>query len=95
MVIFHARVIYRSFRLVTLHFFCKYLQGLLFILCTLCPADVSKFCVGQLTPHGIETLRNIRDFLNVMFVIKPDPNSNTVTLKCVGAGVKNIARKSS
>ncbi|KAG2554468.1 probable RNA 3'-terminal phosphate cyclase-like protein [Panicum virgatum] len=70
-------------------------QGLLFILCALCPADVSKVRVGQLTPHGIEMLRNIRDFLNVMFVIKPDPNSNTVTLKCVGAGVKNIARKSS
>ncbi|XP_039781875.1 probable RNA 3'-terminal phosphate cyclase-like protein isoform X1 [Panicum virgatum] len=68
-------------------------QGLLFILCALCPADVSKFCVGQLTPHGIETLRNIRDFLNVMFVIKPDPNSNTVTLKCVGGGVNNTARK--
>lgn len=68
-------------------------QGLLFILCALCPPDVSKVRVGQLTPYGIETLRNIRDFLDVKFIIKPDPNSNTVTLKCVGAGVKNLARK--
>nr|CAB3497585.1 unnamed protein product [Digitaria exilis] len=70
-------------------------QGLLFILCALCPPDVSKVRVGQLTPYGIETLRNIRDFLDIKFVIKPDPNSNTVTLICVGAGVKNLARKSS
>jgi RNA 3'-terminal phosphate cyclase-like protein len=54
---------------------------------------VSKVRVGQLTPYAIETLRNIRDFLDVKFIIKPDPNSNTVTLKCVGAGVKNLARK--
>ncbi|KAM0907802.1 hypothetical protein ACQ4PT_002395 [Festuca glaucescens] len=68
-------------------------QGLLFMLCALCPPDVSKVRVGQLTPYAIETLRNIRDFLDVKFIIKPDPNSNTVTLKCVGAGVKNLARK--
>ncbi|KAK3145590.1 hypothetical protein QOZ80_3BG0254830 [Eleusine coracana subsp. coracana] len=68
-------------------------QGLLFILCALCPPDVTKVRVGQLTPHAIETLRNIRDFLDVKFIIKPDPNSNTVTLKCMGAGVKNLARK--
>ncbi|VAI28144.1 unnamed protein product [Triticum turgidum subsp. durum] len=49
--------------------------------------------VGQLTPHAIESLRNIKEFLDVKFIIKPDPNSNTVTLKCVGAGVKNLARK--
>uniref|UniRef100_A0A0E0D965 RNA 3'-terminal phosphate cyclase domain-containing protein n=1 Tax=Oryza meridionalis TaxID=40149 RepID=A0A0E0D965_9ORYZ len=70
-------------------------QGLLFILCALSPPDVSKVRVGQLTPYAIETLRNIRDFLDVKFIIKPDPNSNTVTLKCVGAGVKNLARKTS
>jgi RNA 3'-terminal phosphate cyclase-like protein len=56
------------------------------------PPDVSKVYVGQLTPCAIETLRNVRDFLDV-FIIKPDPNSNTVTLNCVGAGVKNLARK--
>lgn len=68
-------------------------QGLLFMLCALCPPDVSKVRVGQLTPHAIESLRNIKEFLDVKFIIKPDTNSNTVTLKCVGAGVKNLARK--
>ncbi|KAJ4751641.1 RNA 3-terminal phosphate cyclase-like protein [Rhynchospora pubera] len=68
-------------------------QGLLFILCALCPPDVSKVRVGKLTPYGIETLRNIRDFLGVTFDIKPDPNSGTVLLKCVGSGIKNLSRK--
>ncbi|CAA2967049.1 probable RNA 3'-terminal phosphate cyclase-like protein [Olea europaea var. sylvestris] len=68
-------------------------QGLLFILCALCSQDVSKVRVGQLTPYGIEVLRHIRDFLGVKFVIKPDPSTRTVILKCVGCGLKNLSRK--
>ncbi|EHA8588118.1 putative RNA 3'-terminal phosphate cyclase-like protein [Cocos nucifera] len=68
-------------------------MGLLFLLCALCPPDVSKVRVGKLTPYGIETLRNIRDFLGVKFVIKPDPATDTVILKCVGSGMKNLSRK--
>ncbi|KAJ4827171.1 hypothetical protein Tsubulata_029854 [Turnera subulata] len=59
-------------------------QGLLFLLCALCPEDVSKVRVGKLSRHGIETLRHIRDFLRVKFDIKPDPSTGTVVLKCVG-----------
>ncbi|XP_020590609.1 probable RNA 3'-terminal phosphate cyclase-like protein isoform X1 [Phalaenopsis equestris] len=68
-------------------------QGLLFLLCALCPPDVSKVRVGKLTPYSIGTLRNIRDFLGVKFVIKPEPTTNTVILKCVGCGLKNMSRK--
>ncbi|XP_028802485.1 probable RNA 3'-terminal phosphate cyclase-like protein isoform X2 [Neltuma alba] len=68
-------------------------QGLLFLLCALCPQDVSKIRVGQLPQHGIETLRNIREFLDLKFVIKPDPKTHTVILKCIGAGLKNLSRK--
>lgn len=70
-------------------------QGLLFLLCALCGQDVSKIRVGKLIPHGIEVLRLIRDFLGVKFVIKPDPSTGTVILKCVGSGLKNLSRKSS
>ncbi|EEF28234.1 RNA 3' terminal phosphate cyclase, putative [Ricinus communis] len=70
-------------------------QALLFLLCALCPQDVSKIRVGKLSPYGIETLRSIRDFLGVKFVIKPDPSTGTVILKCVGCGLKNLSRKSS
>ncbi|GAB2294412.1 hypothetical protein Dimus_028620 [Dionaea muscipula] len=68
-------------------------QGLLFLLCALCPQDVSKVRVGKLSPYGIETLRLIRDFLGVKFDIKPDPHTGTVILKCVGCGLKNLSRK--
>lgn len=70
-----------------------FFQGLLFLLCALCPPDVSKVRVGKLTPYGMDTLRNIRDFLGVKFVIKPDPTTNTLVLKCVGCGMKNLSRK--
>uniref|UniRef100_A0A2N9JAZ4 RNA 3'-terminal phosphate cyclase domain-containing protein n=1 Tax=Fagus sylvatica TaxID=28930 RepID=A0A2N9JAZ4_FAGSY len=70
-------------------------QGLLFLLCALCPQDVSKVRVGKLSPYGIETLRHIRDFLGVKFVINPDPLTETVMLKCVGCGMKNLSRKAS
>lgn len=68
-------------------------QGLLFLLCALCVNDVSKVRVGKLSPYGIETLREIRDFLDVQFVIKPDPSTGTVILKCWGSGMKNLSRK--
>ncbi|PKA51524.1 putative RNA 3'-terminal phosphate cyclase-like protein [Apostasia shenzhenica] len=68
-------------------------QGLLFLLCALCPQDVSKVRVGKLTSYSIETLRNIRDFLGVTFDIKPQPSTNTVFLTCVGCGLKNMSRK--
>ncbi|KAI3874154.1 hypothetical protein MKW92_041265 [Papaver armeniacum] len=57
------------------------LQGLLFLLCALCPQEYSKVRVGKLSPHAIETLGHIRDFLE------------TVILKCVGCGLKNLLRK--
>ncbi|XP_039146654.1 probable RNA 3'-terminal phosphate cyclase-like protein [Dioscorea cayenensis subsp. rotundata] len=68
-------------------------QGFLFLLCALCPPDVSKVRVGKLTPYGIETLRHIRDFLGVKFIIQPETSTNTVILKCVGCGMKNLSRK--
>ncbi|KAL2934484.1 putative RNA 3'-terminal phosphate cyclase-like protein [Bienertia sinuspersici] len=68
-------------------------QGLLFLLCALCPQDVSKIRVGQLSPYGIEVLRLVRDFLGVKFAIKPDPLTGTVILKCIGCGFINLSRK--
>ena len=70
-------------------------QSLLFILCALCPEDVSKVRVGKLSPHAILTLRHIKQILGVQFSIKPDPTTGTVILTCVGSGYKNIFRKTS
>lgn len=70
-----------------------YVQGLLFLLCALCPQDVSKVRVGKLSPYGIESLGHIRDFLGVKFFIKPEPSTGTVMLTCFGCGLKNLSRK--
>ncbi|KAJ0231915.1 RNA 3'-terminal phosphate cyclase [Hirschfeldia incana] len=42
------------------------LQGLLFILCALCQQDVSKVRVGTLSPYGVETLRNLKEFWELL-----------------------------
>ncbi|XP_057446869.1 probable RNA 3'-terminal phosphate cyclase-like protein isoform X2 [Lotus japonicus] len=68
-------------------------QGLLFLLCALCPQDISKVRVGKLSQHGVETLRNIKDFLDVKFILKPDPKTPSVFLQCIGYGMKNLSRK--
>ncbi|XP_024397674.1 probable RNA 3'-terminal phosphate cyclase-like protein [Physcomitrium patens] len=70
-------------------------QSLLFLLCALCPEDVSKIRVGKLSPHAILTLRHIKLILGVQFNIKPDPTTGTIILTCVGSGYKNIFRKTS
>ncbi|KAF3522094.1 hypothetical protein F2Q69_00046260 [Brassica cretica] len=68
-------------------------QGLLFILCALCQQDVSKVRVGPLSPYGVETLRNLKEFLGVTFSFRPDPSTATVVLTCVGSGLVNLSRK--
>ncbi|XP_002974064.2 probable RNA 3'-terminal phosphate cyclase-like protein [Selaginella moellendorffii] len=68
-------------------------QGLLFILCALCPEDVSKVRVGKLSSYGIKMLQHIKEFLGVQFSIKPDPATGTVLLTCVGSGFQNLYRK--
>ncbi|KAF3495607.1 hypothetical protein Bca4012_092215 [Brassica carinata] len=68
-------------------------QGLLFILCALCQQDVSKVRVGTLSNHGVETLRNLKEFLGVTFSFRPDPSTGTVILTCVGSGLINLSRK--
>lgn len=68
-------------------------QGLICMLCALCPEDVCKVRVGKLTPSAIGVLRLIKEFLNVQFSIKPDPATGTVILVCVGSGYRNLTRK--
>ncbi|GAQ89366.1 RNA 3'-terminal phosphate cyclase [Klebsormidium nitens] len=68
-------------------------QGFLFMLCALCPEDVSKVRVGRLSPNAIRMLRCIKDFFGVQFSIKPDSATGTVILSCVGSGYKNLSRK--
>jgi RNA 3'-terminal phosphate cyclase-like protein len=49
--------------------------------------------LGQLTPRSIQCLRTIRAFFGVTFNIQPEPESGTVFLSCVGAGMRNVAKR--
>lgn len=68
-------------------------QGLALTLAALGPTEVNTVRLGALTPHAIDTLRHLKDFLGIQFNIKPDTASSTLFLSCVGAGVRNMARK--
>ena len=86
-------------------------QSLVFLLMTLCPEDVSRVRVGQLTEYrcfscsmpggsrlpvcSMRTLRHIRDFFGVTFKINLDPDSDTTLMACRGVGYHNISRKTS
>jgi RNA 3'-terminal phosphate cyclase-like protein len=41
----------------------------------------------------VKTLRVIKAFFGVTFDIRPEPDSGTVFLSTVGAGIRNIARR--
>lgn len=44
------------------------------------------------TPHTIKLLRLLRDVFGVVFKVKPDGESMTIVLSCLGIGFKNIAK---
>lgn len=70
-------------------------QGLVLLLMTLCPEDVSRIKIGQLSDYSVGVLRNIRDFFGIKFKITPDPETDTVLLACRGVGYSNLSRKTS
>lgn len=43
--------------------------------------------------RAVGTLRHLRDFFNVQFSIRPEEETRTIFLSCVGAGVKNLSKK--
>eukprot|EP00930_Biecheleria_cincta_P007014 TRINITY_DN10814_c0_g1_i2.p1 TRINITY_DN10814_c0_g1~~TRINITY_DN10814_c0_g1_i2.p1 ORF type:complete len:375 (-),score=71.94 TRINITY_DN10814_c0_g1_i2:67-1191(-) len=50
--------------------------------------------LSRLSPAAAQMLRHIRDFLGVIFSIREDQgDGETVVLSCVGAGIKNTARR--
>ncbi|KAJ2633741.1 hypothetical protein GGF44_003669, partial [Coemansia sp. RSA 1694] len=57
-------------------------QWLALLLMVLGPEHASKTRIGKLTPFTIQYLRDIREFFNIAFKIKPDPESNTNEHRC-------------
>lgn len=68
-------------------------QALVLLLMALGPEDVSKVRIGQLTMHGIQTLRLAREAFGVTFKIRADTETGTVLLSCLGSGVRNFSKK--
>ncbi|KAI7844417.1 hypothetical protein COHA_002011 [Chlorella ohadii] len=68
-------------------------QGLVLLLCALGPEELSEVRLGPLTPHAVRALRHIREFFNVQFNVRPERESQTIFLSCVGAGIKNLSKK--
>lgn len=73
-------------------------QGLTFLFMALGENDLSKALVGPLSPHSIQLLRHMRDFLKVTFKLDPhkEDNSRTgsgkVMATCVGIGFSNLSK---
>ena len=68
-------------------------QPLVLLLMAIGPEQLSKVRLGRLTPRAVKTLRVIKAFFGVTFDIRPEPDSGTVFLSTVGAGIRNIARR--
>lgn len=66
----------------------------LFFLCLCDEVAPARVRLSRLSPSAVQMLRHIRDFLGVGFQIREDQgDSGTVVLSCLGAGVKNTARR--
>ncbi|KAK9814342.1 hypothetical protein WJX72_004157 [[Myrmecia] bisecta] len=68
-------------------------QGLVLLFCALGPDEINEVRLGPLSPHAVRTLRHLRDFFGITFSVKPEPESQTIFLSCIGANIRNIAKK--
>lgn len=68
-------------------------QPLVLLLMVLCPEDVGRVRMGQLSQQAIATLRLLRDVFGVTFKLRADTKTTTTLLSCLGIGYKNFARR--
>ncbi|CAG8596410.1 8311_t:CDS:2, partial [Acaulospora morrowiae] len=68
-------------------------QWLVLLMMVLGSEDVSKVRLGQLSAFTIQYIRDLRDFFDVTFKIKPDSTTNTLLMACVGIGYINYSKK--
>lgn len=68
-------------------------QSLAITLAALGPPELNRVRLGALSLRAIKTLRHLLDFTGVQFDIKPDAESQTVFLTCIGAGVASLGRR--
>lgn len=69
-------------------------QSLTLLLMCLGPEDVARIRLGTLSQYTIVSLRLFREGFGTVFRVKPDPESKSVVLSCLGMGYKNTIRAS-
>ena len=69
------------------------IQGLLLLLCALGPEEINEVRLGPLTAYSVMTLRHLKDFFGVTFSIKPEAESQTLFLRCIGSGLRNMSKR--
>ncbi|KAI9092703.1 RNA 3'-terminal phosphate cyclase/enolpyruvate transferase [Phlyctochytrium arcticum] len=67
-------------------------QYLPLLFMSLSPQDVSQIRLGKLSPFTVQYLRDIKDFLGVVFKVTPEHDTKTVLLSCFGSGFSNTAK---
>jgi len=69
-------------------------QSLVLLLMCLGTEDVSRVRIGTLSHYTIESLRLFKKALGVEFRARPDHDSQTVLMSCLGTGFRNMAKAS-
>ncbi|CAB9524550.1 Probable RNA 3'-terminal phosphate cyclase-like protein [Seminavis robusta] len=69
-------------------------QSTALLLMCVTPEDVSRIRLGTLTQYTVESLRLFKRAFGVEFKVKPDEETKTVALSCLGTGYRNMARAS-
>jgi RNA 3'-terminal phosphate cyclase-like protein len=69
-------------------------QSLAFIWMCLTPEDASRIRVGTISQYSVETLRLLKRVFDVEFKVKPEMETKTVMMSCLGTGYRNMAKAS-
>jgi RNA 3'-terminal phosphate cyclase-like protein len=69
-------------------------QSTILLLMCLGPEDIMRIRVGTLSQYTIVSLRLFKRVFGVEFKVKPDHDSKTVLLSCLGSGYRNMAKAS-
>lgn len=69
-------------------------QSLVLLFMCLGPEDVARIRIGTLSQYTIASLRLFKEAFDVEFKVRPDNETKTVLLSCLGTGFRNMARAS-
>mmetsp|Transcript_7756 Transcript_7756/g.11851 ORF Transcript_7756/g.11851 Transcript_7756/m.11851 type:complete len:376 (-) Transcript_7756:2847-3974(-) len=69
-------------------------QSLILLLMCLGPEDIARVRIGTLSHYTIESLRLFKQALGVEFKVRPDHDTQTILLSCLGTGFQNMAKAS-